>query len=61
MSQKLTKKQLKQMALLYSASTIISVDLDSVENAITYDDFEYFPGQDTYSPRRISAGVTLDW
>ena len=25
------------------------------------DDFEQFPGQDTYSPRRISAGVTLDW
>ena len=25
------------------------------------DDYEYFPGQATISPRRVSAGVTVDW
>ena len=30
-------------------------------NNLWDDDYAYFPGQATVSPRRISAGVTLDW
>jgi vitamin B12 transporter len=30
-------------------------------NNVWDDDYEVFPGQSTVSPRRVSAGVTIDW
>jgi hypothetical protein len=37
------------------------MQLSLMVNNLWDDDFEHFPGQETYAPRRVSASLTLDW
>jgi len=49
------------LALYLVPRTLPNIQFSLMVSNLWDDDYEYFPGQATVSPRRVSAGMTLDW